>query len=46
MVADAAHEAAGSIEDALAGVIQERPFTIGFCWRLASGFFIGAAWRR
>ena len=45
VVADAAQEAAGSIEDALAGVIQDRPFTV-VSLALGVGFFLGAAWRR
>jgi ElaB/YqjD/DUF883 family membrane-anchored ribosome-binding protein len=45
VVADAAQEAAGSIEDALAGVIQDRPFTTVFV-ALGVGFLTGIAWRR
>ena len=45
VVADAAHEAAGSIEDALAGVIQDRPFAM-VTVALGVGFLLGAVWRR
>ena len=45
VVADAAQEAAGSIEDALAGAIQDRPFTM-VSVALGVGFLTGVAWRR
>ena len=42
---DAAQDAAGSIEEALEDIIQQRPLaTVGLV--LGLGFLIGAAWRR
>ena len=42
---DAAQDAAGSIEEALEDIIQQRPLaTVGLA--LGLGFLIGAAWRR
>jgi ElaB/YqjD/DUF883 family membrane-anchored ribosome-binding protein len=42
---DAAQDAAGSIEEALEDIIQQRPLaTVGLA--LGLGFLMGAAWRR